>query len=222
MKLLRLAASSGFALATLLVVQSGLAAPRATGIGNVRMVFEENQGQADPEIRYMSRGPGYALLLRDREAVLALSHTQRSTQTVAFQWLGARQASVRAEEPTGGVSNYLTSAIHQTRIPHFGRVRYSGLYDGIDVLYYGADKQLEYDLIVQPGADPGQARFRVAGAQGVSLRDGELHIDLDDREVRHRKPVVYQMIDGARHSVEGEYVLLGRNEVGFRVGRRYR
>jgi hypothetical protein len=218
MKFSRFAAFPVLTAALLLAADEGAAAPRAAEFGTLRMTFEANRGQAHSSVRYLSRGRGYTLLLRDREAILALGGGRNPADTVSFQWLGARQPSLAAEQPTGGVTNYLTAGFHQRDIPQFSRVRYSGLYRGIDLVYYGAEKQLEYDLIVSPGANPEQARFRVSGARTVELRDGELQIALNDREVRHRKPVVYQTVDGTRRPVSGEYVLYGRNEVGFRVG----
>src|SRR5262249_27148272 len=41
-----------------------------------------------------------------------------------------------------------------TNIPTYGRVAYHDVYPGIDLVYYGSDRQLEYDFIVAPGADP--------------------------------------------------------------------
>src|SRR5262245_45812747 len=108
------------ALLTLAVLpaKNGLAAPHATEVGHVRMAFEPNRGQAEPGVRYLSRGLGYTLLLRDREAVLALSQGQGNIQTVGFQWLNSKKPLIRAEDATGGVSNYLTSAVHRTGIAH--------------------------------------------------------------------------------------------------------
>ena len=34
--------------------------------GNIPLSFEANQGQADPEVRFLSRGPGYILFLTPR------------------------------------------------------------------------------------------------------------------------------------------------------------
>lgn len=227
MHLSRFAAWSGLACAAL-AVQTGFAAPgqpladargsATSAFGNVRMAFEPNRGQADSSVRYVSRGRGYGLLLRDREAVLALSDGKGITDAIGFQWLGTGRPDVRAENPTGGVSNYFTAKLQQADIPHFGRVRHGGLYPGIDLVYYGTERELEYDLIVRPGADPSQARFRVAGAQAISLVGGDLHIGIGERDIVHRKPFVYQMNGGVRQRVAGEYVLLSRNEVGFRIG----
>lgn len=203
----------------MLPVQKGLAVPHATEFANARMAFEPNRGQADRSVRYLSRGPGYTLFLRDQDAILALSTGKRSFQSLGIQWLNAGEPSIRPEEPGRSVTNYLTSTVRQTGISNFGKVRYSGLYDGIDVVYYGTGKQLEYDLIVRPGANPSEPRFRIEGANSVALHDGELQISLPDREVTHRKPVVYQTIDGVRREVAGEYVLLASNEVGFKVGK---
>jgi hypothetical protein len=33
-------------------------------------------------------------------------------------------------------------------------VRYTNVYPGVDLVYYGKQRQLEYDFVIQPGADP--------------------------------------------------------------------
>ena len=56
-----------------------------------------------------------------------------------------------------------------TDIPQFARVRYRGVYPGIDLVYYGKQGQLEYDFEAAPGSDPGQVVLRFQGAENLSL-----------------------------------------------------
>ena len=49
------------------------AQPRlATAYGKLPLSFEINQGQTDPQVKFLSRGSGYSLFLTGSEAVLAL------------------------------------------------------------------------------------------------------------------------------------------------------
>jgi hypothetical protein len=201
-----------------LAVQAAPAVPKPVEYGSVRMAFEPNRGQSGTGVHYLSRGRGYTLLLRDTEAVLALTRGETDAAGVAFRWMNTATPQVRAERPTGGVSNYFTDAFRGTNIPHFSQVRQAGIYRGIDVVYYGTDAELEYDVVVKPGGNPSEPRFRIEGAHSVALRNGELHIGLAGRQIVQRRPVVYQMKAGRRQPVSGEYVLLAKNEVGFRVG----
>src|SRR5947208_3317185 len=43
------------------------------------------------------------------------------------------------------------------------------VYPGVDLVYYGDARQLEYDFLVAPGADPGQIALRFDGADAVAV-----------------------------------------------------
>jgi hypothetical protein len=106
----------------------------------------------------------------------------------------------------------------------YSRVRIEGAYPGIDLVYYGNQRKLEYDFVVAPGADPGRIRFEMQGGLLQLKPGGELAVRIGEREVIFGKPVVYQVFDGQRHAVGGRFVLRGRSKkgfetVGFEVGR---
>ncbi|WP_457600085.1 SBBP repeat-containing protein, partial [Hydrogenivirga sp.] len=116
-----------------------------------------------------------------------------------------------------------------TNIPTYGRVRYRGIYEGIDLVFYGNQRRLEYDVVVEPGADFGVVRFRYEGVEELRVNDiGELVAVLPSgEELVQRKPHVYQEVDGKKEVIGGEYVVSreGNSYVySFRVGsydRRY-
>src|SRR5450631_805734 len=86
-------------------------------------------------------------------------------------------------------------------IPNYGRLQVRELYRGIDLVYYGNAGELEYDLTVQPGADPGQIRLRLDGSRARVDRDGNLVAGLIQK-----RPIAYQMsANGARLPVESRY-----------------
>ena len=122
-----------------------------------------------------------------------------------------RQARIRCPaSPT-------TSAATTTRngrptCAAFERVRYAGVYDGIDLVYYGNQQRLEYDFIVAPGRDPSAIRLRFDGARRVEIDGaGDLVVHVAGGEpVRQHKPVTYQEIDGERREVDSRYVMRGR------------
>src|SRR5262249_24945873 len=106
----------------------------------------------------------------------------------------------------------------RTNVPTYAKVRYSEVYSGIDLMYYGNGRQLEYDFVVAPGGDPGAIRLAFDGSRGVTIdRDGDLvlKIETGGEEVRFRKPVVYQLVRGSRQEVDAR--LSGTNEVRFKV-----
>jgi hypothetical protein len=131
------------------------------------------------------------------------------------------RASVTGADALPGKSNYFTGSDPsqwRTDVPTYGAVKYAGVYPGIDLVYHGNQRLLEYDFLVAPGADPRAIGIRFQGARKLTVnRDGELVIGLGGSEVIEHAPVVYQEIGGQRQAVAGRYVLRGRGRVGFSV-----
>ncbi len=101
----------------------------------------------------------------------------------------------------------------------YGRVRYEAVYPGVDLVCYGNQRQLEYDLVVAPGADPGVIRLQFDGTDAVEVdRQGELVLKVSGGEVRQHKPVIYQEVAGVRRPVSGGYVTSGPGQASFIVG----
>ena len=89
---------------------------------------------------------------------------------------------------------------------------------GIDLVFHGSQRQLEYDFVVAPGANPNSIRLRFHGADQVRIdATGDLLVRVGGQEMRQHKPVVYQESAGVRHEVSGGYVLDEKRQVGFRV-----
>jgi len=132
-------------------------------------------------------------------------------------------AAPTGEERLSGTANYFIgkdAARWHSSAPTYAKVRYRGVYPGVDLVYYGNQRQLEYDFVVAPGADPKPIRLRFAGAKGLRLDpDGDLVVTVADGAMAFHKPVVYQVVDGQRKAVEGGYRLLAKNTVGFHLGR---
>ena len=109
-----------------------------------------------------------------------------------------------------------------TDVPNYTAVFYEQVYDGIDLKYYGNGKQMEYDFIVSPGADFSQIRIQYEGAESVTVNaNGELVVETEWGEVVEQRPVVYQLQDGVRKAVEGEYLLVSDNSFGFELDSGY-
>lgn len=118
-----------------------------------------------------------------------------------------------------GKSNYFIGndpSRWRTGVPSYRKVGFAQVYPGIDLVYYGNQRQLEYDFVVAPGADPGQIRLAVEGADRVAIdAAGDLVLGTPDGVMRQHKPVVYQEIDGERRPLDGRYVLLSEQTVGW-------
>jgi uncharacterized protein (TIGR03437 family) len=136
--------------------------------------------------------------------------------------VGASGAAATGEEQLPGKANYFIGsdpANWRTGVPTYSKVRYPNVYPGMDLVYYGNQRQLEYDFLVAPGADPKPIRLQFAGAKGLRFgADGDLVVTTSNGALAFHKPVVYQMIDGQRKTVEGSFAMLDKRTVGFRLG----
>ncbi len=187
--------------------------------------FEANQGQTDQRVKFLSRGSGYTLFLTEDSAVLALRAKDKmhaKNAVLRMKLLGANvHPSVAGTDGLPGKSNYFVGndpKQWRTNVPTYAAVKYAGVYRGIDLVYHGNRRRLEYDFELSPGADPRAIDLRFEGAQKLTVnRDGALVIKLGGDEVIEEAPVVYQEIGGARKTLAGKYVLRGKGRVGFSV-----
>jgi Beta-propeller repeat len=225
-------------LASLLAPSPGRAVETSPAevLGRAPLAFEANLGQSDPEVRYLARGAGYSLFLTREEAVLALlspaspaapeagksARPALRSSVLRMRPVGARPAeSLIPETALRGRSHYLRAdapAESLTDVPRYARVRARGVYPGIDLVYYGQGKTLEYDFVVAPGADPDRIRFALEGAESLRIdASGSLRLVLGGGELLQPAPVLYQEVDGERRTIPGRFLLAG-NVVGFEVG----
>jgi Beta-propeller repeat len=194
--------------------------------GNLPLRFEKNQGQADAGVRYVSHGSGYELMLAQNEAVLALRQpANRPLASILRLGLdGANTAaSVGGVEKLAGRVNYFIGNDPRnwyTDVPSFARVKYTAVYPGVDLVFYGNQRQLEYDFVVSPGADPKSIALRVGGGSGMCLdAQGNLQMSVAGGEVQLLKPYAYQQRNGTRETVAAQYALANGNRVTFNVGK---
>ncbi len=199
--------------------------------GRLPLSFEANQGQADASVKFVSRGVGYQLYLTGNEATLALKRSDAADDASEAEQRAVLRlrlvAAKRNPQVVGlnrlpGKTNYFIGSKQNdwhTNIPSFARVEYKDVYPGVNIAYYGNQRQLEYDFIVAPGAKTEQIKLAFDGADEIRIDEqGELVLSTAGGEVRQHKPVVYQETDGARKEIASRYVLTGENEVGFVLG----
>ena len=187
----------------------------ANGYGKLPLSFEANQGQTDGYVQFLSRGPNRILFLTSSEAVLRMKH-----EVIRMKLAGSNRASKAVgAEPRIAKSNYFTGrdpAKWRTGVSNYGRVRFTEVYAGIDLVYYGQDGQLEYDWMVKPGADPSKIRLQFEGIQSMRVgANGDLVLKTAGGEIREKKPVIYQ--GEKSQQIAGRYVMHGR-EAAFEVG----
>ena len=101
----------------------------------------------------------------------------------------------------------------------FGRVKYEAVYPGVDLVYYGKQRQHEYDFIVAPKADPDQIKLEFSGSDKIEIgAEGDLILHTKDSEVRFKKPFTYQENEnGERQEIASRYVFKDKERIGFEV-----
>jgi len=183
--------------------------------------FEPNRGQAAKPVRFLSRGPRHHVEIFDDSIALASLHEGSGAVTSArLRFAGIDAAgSFEAREPAPGVANYLSGSDARTWIrgvPRYRQLRRADLYPGIDLVYYSRGGELEFDLVVKPGADPSRIRIDIGGAATPMLAaNGDLLLDGADGALRLHRPVLHQHIDGKKTTLDGRYVLDGKRRLRF-------
>lgn len=197
--------------------------------GQMPLSFEINAGQSDHSVNFLAHGQGYGIFLTPSAAVLTLSNSSGTgaTATTTSNALrmnlvgGNSTATVSGLERQEGVSNYLIGndpSQWHANIANYGKVAYHGVYQGIDLVYYGNQRRLEYDFVVSPGADANQIHLTMEGSTGLALDSaGNLVVHTSGGDLGWAAPVLYQDSAAGRQSVSGHFVVSG-TQVSFAVG----
>lgn len=141
---------------------------------------------------------------------MSLAGASAATQVTGLEQLPGNLNYFRGNNPNNWV----------TDVPIFNRVRYTQVYPGIDLIYYGNGRQLEYDFVVAPGADPRRIGFDFEGAERVEVDEstGELVVHAaGGAQLRQGKPVIYQEVEGSKRAIAGGFAVSG-SRVGFALG----
>ena len=197
--------------------------------GKLPLHFEANEGQSDAQVKFLARSAHHSLFLTSSDAVLVLRKPAATGPAGRSSEIGAvvRMTFARAApsprvvgvDELPGKVHYIRgrdSANWRTDVSTYSKVRYADLYPGIDLVYYGNRRQLEYDFIVSPGADPKSIALDIHGAEKLEIDDqGDLVLHTAAGSIRQKRPTIYQEIDGVRKEISGGYVVTENKQVGF-------
>jgi hypothetical protein len=212
--------------------------------GKLPLAFEANQGQTAADVRFLSRGDGYSLFLTEQEAVLALRQSargaaqrldRRKLSKVRTKMRGAEKIAVLRMRLDGANPNATVAGVDRmptrvnyfigndpkkwhTDIPTYSQVKYHEVYPGVDLLFYGNQRRLEYDFLVAPGADAKAIALDIQGASKLRIDQyGNLRMKVAGGEVQLQKPVIFQEVNGERREIAGNYAIANNHEVGFSI-----
>ncbi len=104
-------------------------------------------------------------------------------------------------------------------VREFSNISYSGIYPGVDLVYHGEQKQLEFDFIVAAHASASPIRLSFDGAQKIELdKSGNLLLHTSGGDITLRKPVAFQDGSHGRETIDADFILKANHEVGFALG----
>lgn len=215
--------------------------------GRLPLLFEANRGQTDARVKFLARGNSHTLFLTAGEAVLKLRQMGRAepataahrnvglatprpvaqdaqATTLRLRFANANRAPrVHGMERAASKSHYLIGndqRTWQTGVANFARVRYEAVYPGVDVVWYGNGRQLEYDLLIAPGARPERIKLDLLGAREMALDSvGALVVRVaGEQELRMLKPRAWQDVAGERREIACAYRLEKHQRVAFQLG----
>jgi len=187
--------------------------------------FEENRGQAAPAADYICRDRSTIVFLKPTGLIAnLLDGTEKKQNTSVHMELSGSNPAARSRG-TGlqnSKSNYFIGNEPDrwiSNIPHYKQVEYEEVYSGIDLVYYFNNKLLEFDFVVEPGADPNIIGFSFPGAARCEKDShGNLRVSANGQDLVYKSPVAWQDLETGRKTVAVSFAILEDNKIGFELG----
>lgn len=212
----------------LMVCYSMLVPPSYAGIkagyGEISLSFIKNKGQLNKQVKFYEKGSGHStyftadaiyFTLSRKDADISDSQIENKkevwkTDVVKLSVLGGnKDKKIVSENRLKGTVNYFTGKNKkkwQTGIPTYKAVVYKNIYKNVDMRFYGNKRQLEYDVIVKPGADPSIINLSYDGIKEMKIaKNGNMEMLLDKSKLTQKRPYIYQDIKGKRVEIAGSF-----------------
>ena len=195
--------------------------------------FEPNRGQWDRKVMYRSRAilqGGYQVELHE-DGPRLINEVKGKVESIALNFPGSAKAvPIEAFDRLPGDSNYFLGnekSAWITGLPGYRKVTYRRIYPGIDLVLYGRGREVEFDFIVDAGADPELIRMAFirtgvdvtrSGSDQINVtEDGSLLLSGAGVDFRLRPPQLYQESPSGRQSIQGRYHIGADDQVSFDI-----
>jgi hypothetical protein len=195
--------------------------------------FQPNLGQMPSNIDFAAKSNGYRMYVTGSDLVFDLlsmdeGHPGVTPGLVTVSLVGANMMLAgHGEDKQPGVSNYLYGKDESKwvyDVPSYSKVRYSDVYPGIDLIFYGnGEREMEHDFIVSPGANYRDIKLAIQGAESIKIsKQGHINIEaMGGGKLRLKKPLVYQLSgSGVKFEVPSHYELSADNQITFWIDER--
>ncbi len=191
--------------------------------GKLPLYFIKNDGQVDEKVKFYEKGSGHATYFMKEGVYITLVRGDKgdmTSQLIKLTFLNANPNPeiIAADQQEGKVNYFIGNDPKKwrTNVPTYRAVLYKEVYPGIDIKFYGNNRQMEYDIIVKPGADPSKVQLAYDGIEDLRITEnGDLEITLHppSSKLTQKSPIIYQEIDGKRIEVEGRFKILGNHVI---------
>lgn len=222
--------------------------------GKVPLIFIPNQGQLNKQVDFSVRGSDKSLFFTPQGVTFAFNEPHKAPITgvqenpdpmltnlserspgldnvhrwiVKLDFIDTNPNVLpQGEEPTSTRISFFKGRADQrhSSIATYGSIRYSNLWNGIDLIYKGTFNELKYEFIIHPGADPRQIRLSYRGASSVVLNtNGQLGVTTPLGKFYDDAPSSYQEIDNDHISVSSSFKMIpttsnGSVNYSFNIG----
>ncbi len=216
-------------------------------LASMPLSFTENQGQWDDKVKFRANAGGATMWFASDGAYYQFTRTiepdpisvvdkrydipddmiDRQPDSIETMMIKANFVGANLNPLMVGVEmidykcNYFIGNDKSkwvTDVPNYTAVMYEKIYNGIDLKYYGNGTHMEYDFIVEPGADFSQIKIQYEGAESIAVNDnGELVVTTKWGEVVEQRPVIYQVENNSRIAINGKYLLEDKNSFSFKI-----
>jgi hypothetical protein len=199
-----------------------VAAQTQFNLDSLPLWFEAGQGGVGGG-QFVAHGRDSQITISREGAQFAMGQAGLPVATARMEFVGANgMAEIVGGAELPGRINRLKGndpEAWQTGLAAFGQVRVTGLYPGIDLVYYGDQQHLEYDFDLAPGARPEAVAIRFSGMQKVRVNaQGELVVQVGGRDIIQDQPVAYQTSGSGRRPIQVSYQQVDAQTVAFKVG----
>ena len=185
------------------------------------IAFEPNLKQADARYKFLVHQNGLAVGFLDHSIEVRLATKTGSADVLGISFEGSQSSAVSTEKLLPGRVNYLRGndpAAFQRNVPTYARVRYTSIYPGTNLIFYGNGSRLEHDFVLAPGADPHAIALGFTGMRHLQLTPaGDLLIQTAQASIEFHRPFAYQETSSGRKEVAVVY-RVRNNRTTFNVG----
>jgi gliding motility-associated-like protein len=204
--------------------------------------FLENKGQWHPNVQYRAElggaytyldGEGITVLLPEEDFYTKLHNSIQGKEgepfgkmhAVKFRFLGLNLSGAPEQKGQQKGSNNFFLGNDRSRwardVGAYQSLIYRNVKPGIDLRYDLKNGAFKYEFILAPGADPAALGIEIAGAEKLSLRDGNLVVSTSVGEFEELAPFAFQRDETGRiNTVPCEY-RLRKNKLSYHFPKGY-